>query len=235
MVIGPVIRVNQVAQAHVRMLQGGRGIADQGLAAFTDVGEFQLAFSRVALKPEHQPRNVAGNPLEPGLAFAQGRQRPAPFSHVGEKHHQVLGIAKAQKAQRHIHRQQAAIGAQALGFEMQGNIVAGPCAFPQFKPAVHMQSGLEVDQWPVDHRTLGIAKHVFSGAVGITHMAIPVDPENAHRALVDGELTQAQGLFPCLTLVDGLPRSQQVVLQLTQLAPLPHHDGNAAEQQRSKQ
>ncbi|MNP86513.1 hypothetical protein D3C76_1868000 [compost metagenome] len=61
-------------------------------------------------------------------------------------------------------------------------------------------------------------------------MTVPVNPENSYRALVDGELTEAQGLFPCLTLVDALACRQQIVLQLLQLTALPDHDGDTAQQ-----
>ncbi|MNJ61087.1 hypothetical protein D3C77_568580 [compost metagenome] len=99
MVVRAVIGVHQVAQPHVRALQCRWRIADQRLAALADIGKLQLAFRRVALKPEYQTGYVTGDPLEPGLALAQGCQGTAAFSDVSEKYHQVLGIAKAQETQ----------------------------------------------------------------------------------------------------------------------------------------
>ncbi|MNP02823.1 hypothetical protein D3C76_946850 [compost metagenome] len=96
-VVGAVFGVNQVAQAHLWVLDLGRCIPHQRLAALTDVGEFQVALGRVTLQAKHQPRHVAGNALEPRLAFAQCRQGAVAFGDIGEVDHQVFGITKAQK------------------------------------------------------------------------------------------------------------------------------------------
>jgi hypothetical protein len=125
-------------------ISAGR-ITDQRLAAFTD-RELQIAFGRVALQAEHQPRHVAGNALEPRLAFAQGGQGAAALGDIGEEHHQVFGIAKAQKTQRQLHRQQAAVGARHW---LSNWPPPPPRALPQLQPAVHVQAGLEVDQRPL--------------------------------------------------------------------------------------
>ncbi|MCY1445636.1 hypothetical protein D9M71_621630 [compost metagenome] len=100
MVIGAVLGGHQVAQAHLRVLDLAGRIAHQGLAALADVGELQVTLGRVALQAEHQPRHVAGNALEPRLAFAQGGQGTVTLGDIGEVDHQVFGVTKTQKAQR---------------------------------------------------------------------------------------------------------------------------------------
>ena len=91
---------------------------------------------------------------------------------------------------------------------MLSDIVAAARALPQFEPAIHMQTGLEIDQRPIHHRTLAVAEHAFSCVVGVAHVTVPIDPENAYSALIDGELAQTQRLFPRPALVDGFPCGQ---------------------------
>ncbi|MNO63097.1 hypothetical protein D3C76_537890 [compost metagenome] len=71
--------------------------------------------------------------------------------------------------------------------------------------------------------------------VGVTHMAVPVDPEDTHGALIDGELAQAQRLFAHLALNKAFPRGQQAALQLALLTALPHQRGQGTQQQQTEQ
>ncbi|MNC22422.1 hypothetical protein D3C75_704230 [compost metagenome] len=71
--------------------------------------------------------------------------------------------------------------------------------------------------------------------VGVAYVAVPVDPEDAHRALVDGELAQAQRFFAHLPLHQAFARGQQAALQLALLPTLPHQGGQRAQQQHAEQ
>ena len=48
-------------------------------------------------------------------------------------------------------------------------------------------------------------------------MAVPIDPENAHRAVINGELTQPQRLLGSLTLAQCCAGIQQLTLQAAAL------------------
>src|SRR3546814_12284482 len=101
------------------------------------------------------------------------------FGYVVYVNHQVFGIAKTQKAQGNIGRENTSIGPHAFGFETLWPLLAGPGALPQVQPAIHVQARLEVDQGALNDAARRIAQHDFGGAVGITYMAIPVDPDTA--------------------------------------------------------
>lgn len=158
-----------------------------------------------------------------------------PFGNVGQVHHQVLRVAKAQEAQRQLYRQQAVVRALALRLELADTASPGAGAFPQLQPAVHAQARLEVAQRPLQKLAFGITEHAFSGVVGVPDMAVPVDPQNTHRTLVNRELAQAQGLFTHLALHQAFPRSQQATLQLVLLPALPHQGSQGAQQQQAEQ
>ena len=177
------------------MGQGCRRVTDQTFAAFADVGKVDLPGDRRPLQPEHQTRNVGGDALQARLAFLQSGQRAAAVGDIGEVDHQIFAVAKTQKTQRHVGRQHAAIGTQAAGFEAQRPFFTGPRTLPQVEPTIHVQAGLEIDQWPFDQPARRIAEHGFRCAVGVAHMAVPVDPEDADGALIDGKLRQPQRLF----------------------------------------
>ncbi|MNZ30798.1 hypothetical protein D3C78_480820 [compost metagenome] len=234
-VVSTILRVDQIAQAHLRVLDLRGRITHQRLTALADVGELRVPFRWCGFQTEHQPRHIASNTLEPRLAFTQRRQGAVAFGDIGKVHHQVLGIAKAQEAQRQLNSQQTAVGAQALGFELPSPGLPGSRGPPQLQPAVHAQVRLEVAQRTLQQRRLGITQHAPHRVVGVTHVAVPVDPEDAHRTLVDGELAQAQCLLAHLPLSQVLPRRQQATLELALLAALPHQGGPGTQQQHAEQ
>ena len=108
-------------------------------------------------------------------------------------------------------------------------------AFPQGQPAVHAEGRLELLQGTVDHGLRGVAEHLGDRLVGVAHAAVPVDPEDAHRTVVEGELRQAQGLLGHLALGQGLPRFQQALLQPPALAPQHAEQEDADRQQQAEQ
>ncbi len=109
-----------------------------------------------------------------------------------------------------------------MAFEAARTTDARAGILPQLEPAIHAQVRLEIAQWPLQQLAFGIAEHRLRRLVGIAHVAVPVDPENAHGALVDGELAQAQRLFTALPLAQILSRGRQPVLDLQLLTTLPH-------------
>lgn len=98
-----------------------------------------------------------------------------------------------------------------------------------------MQIRLEIDQRPLEQFAFAIPQHAFCGMVGVAHMTVPIDPENAHGALVDGELAQTQRFFPRLAFMQVIPGRQQAALQLPLLATLPDQRGDGAQQQHAEQ
>ncbi|MNM54338.1 hypothetical protein D3C81_654600 [compost metagenome] len=230
-----VIRMHEAAQAFIAMRQRGRRVTHQAFAAFADVGKVDLTGHRRPLQPENQSRNVGGDTLQPRLAFLQGRQGATPLGDIVEVNHQVFAIAKAQETQRDIGRQDAAISPHAIGFETLRALLTGPGALPQVQPTVHVQAGLEIDQGPIDDPSGRIAQHAFRRAVGVAHMAVPVDPEDADGALVDGKLGEPQGLFAGGAQGNVFLRGQQALLQVVLLATLPDHDGHATHRQHGQQ
>ncbi|CAH0213824.1 hypothetical protein SRABI112_02200 [Pseudomonas mediterranea] len=234
-IIGLVLRMHQAAQAGVAASQGRGGITHQALAAFADVGKIDLTGHRCPLQAEDQARHVGSDALQARFAFAQRRQRTTALGHVVEVDHQVLGITETQEAQGNIGRQNAAISPHALGLEALWSVLAGPGALPQVQPAIHVQARLEVDQGALDDRTGFIAQHGFGGAVGVAHMAVPVDPENADRALIDGKLGEPKRFLAGGTLGDIFARGAQASLQPTLLTTLPEYDGDTAQEQGQHQ
>ncbi|MNQ52206.1 hypothetical protein D3C85_662120 [compost metagenome] len=177
--------MHQAAQAHVAMAQGRGRIPHQAFAAFADVGKVDLPGHWRPLQPKHQPGNVGGDPLQPCLAFSQGGQGPTPLGDIVEVNHQVFAVAKAQETQRHISRQNTAIGAHAVGFETLCPVFTGPGTLPEVQPTVHVQARFKVDQRPIDNAARCITKHVLGGTVGVTHMAVPIDPKDSDGTLID--------------------------------------------------
>ncbi|MCY1347849.1 hypothetical protein D9M69_339720 [compost metagenome] len=222
--------MHQAADAATAVEQLGGAVADQRAAALADEGEVHRCLGVRPLESEHQARDVGGDTFQPRLAFLQRGPRAAPFGDVAEVDHQVLGLAETQEAQRHVHRQQAAVGAPALALEMQRLTLAAARAAPQVEPAVHVQVGLEVGQRPLDHLSRRVAEHLLGGAVGVAHAAVPVDPENADGALVDGELGQAQCLLGQFVLRDGLAGLAQALFTGAQAAT--QHRGEQETEQR---
>ena len=97
-----------------------------------------------------------------------------------------------------------------------------------------MQAGLQLTQWLVHQLTGGVAEHAFGSAVGVAQVTVPVDPENAHRAVVDGELTQAQCLGGLLVTIQLATRTQQPSLEQTRLLSLPIQRGCPQHQQQAE-
>ena len=205
------------------------------LAAFADKSKIHRCLRLRTLQTEHQTRHVGGNTLQPRLAFLQGGQGAAPLGDIGEVDHQIFSLAKTQKTQRYIGRQMAAVGAQAAGLETQRLFPAAARTLPQGQPTVHSQTLLNLDQWPPEQTTHAVAEHLFGGEVGIAHMTVPTDPENAYRALVDGELRQPQRLLGGFTQGDGLPCIQQAALQNRALPAQGKHDRQRRQQQYRQQ
>src|SRR5471032_1111318 len=108
------------------MGQGRWRVADQALAAFTDVGKVDLPGHRRPLQTKDQSWNVGGDPLQPRLAFLQRGQRPTALGDVIEVDHQVLAVAKTQETQRNVRRQNAAVGPYTIGFETLWCFLTGP-------------------------------------------------------------------------------------------------------------
>ena len=233
-VVGLVVRVGQAADAAVGMGEKFGGIAQQALTGFAHVGEQHRGARRRTFQTEDQTGHVAGDALQACFALLQCGMGTAPFGDVAEEYQQVFAFAEAQETDRHIHRQQAAVGAHALGFEAQRAFLRLPCPAPQAEPAVHVQAGFEVGQRPVDHRAGRIAEHLFGGRVGIAHAAVPVDPENAHGALVDGELGAPEGLFRRLLLAELQAGIEQAFFQRAALTQQPGEDRRTGQQQRQQ-
>ncbi|MNQ49311.1 hypothetical protein D3C85_632180 [compost metagenome] len=135
--------MHQAANPAVGALQLDGRIADQFGAGFADVGEHHRLVDGGALQAKHQAGHVAGDALEPRLALLQGGAGTAALGDIGEEHHQVFRPVEAQETQRHVHRQAAAVGAQALALETRQGLVAAARQLPQAQPAVHMQTGLQ--------------------------------------------------------------------------------------------
>ncbi|MNK98360.1 hypothetical protein D3C87_1187190 [compost metagenome] len=185
-----IVRMHKAAQAFVTMSQRCRRVTHQTFAALADVGKVDLPRHRRAFQAKDQSGNVRRDPLQPRFTFLQCREGTTALGDVREVDHQVFTVAKTQEAQRDIRRQNAAVGPQAMGFETLWRLVAGPGALPQVQPAIHVQAGFEVDQWPVDDPARWIAQHGFRRTVGIAHVTVPVDPKDADSALIDGKLRQ---------------------------------------------
>ncbi|MNF50657.1 hypothetical protein D3C84_319580 [compost metagenome] len=230
-----VLRVDQAADAAPGVEQFTGAIAHEALAALADEGEVGGCPGPGPLQAEYQAGHVGGDALEAGFALLQGLAGAAPLGGIGKKDHQVLRRAETQKAQGYIGRQPAAVRTQAAGLEAQRTFVAVARAAPEVEPAIHAQLRLEVRQGPVRQAARCVAEHLFGGAVGVAHMAVPVDPEDAQGAVVDGELGEAQGFLGRLAQLQGVARVQQLPLQATALAAQPGDDGGGGQQQRPQQ
>ncbi len=71
--------------------------------------------------------------------------------------------------------------------------------------------------------------------VGVAHMAVPVDPQDADGALIDGKLRQPQRFGTGGARGAFFTGGEQAMLQHTLLAALPEHDRQAGEQQQAQQ
>ena len=187
------------------------------------------------LQAEHQAGDVGGDALQARLALFQGGAGAAALGGVVEEHQQVFRAAEAQEAQRHFRRQPLAVGAAQVAFEAQRAFFAVARAAPEVEPGVHAQAGLEVRQGPLDHLAGGVAEHVLGGAVGVAHVAVPVDPEDAHGAAVDGELRQAQGFLGRLAQLHVAARGEQALLQHVALVAQPQRGGQGQYQQQAEE
>ena len=230
-----VVGMDQATNAAAAFDQFASAVADQRLAALADIGEVGKRAGPRALQAEDHARHVGGDALHPRLAFLQCLAGTAALGDVAEEHHQILGRAEAQEAKRDVGRQPTAVGAQAAGLEAERALLAIARTTPKIQPAVHVQAGLEVGQRTVHELTVGMAEHLFGGAVGVAYAAVPVDPEDAQGAVVDGELGQAQRLLGRLAQLQVAAGAVQPGFQRMLLAPLEEHRRQRAGQQQAEE
>ncbi|MCY1396527.1 hypothetical protein D9M71_115020 [compost metagenome] len=233
-----IVRMHQADDAGAALAQVSRRIAEGRLAAAgdeADVGEVRVVLRLARLQAEHQAGHVGGDALQARLALLQGLARTAAFGDVGEEHQQVFGFAKAQEAQRDVGRQPLAIAAQAADLEAQRPFLVVARTAPEVQPAVHVHFRLQRRQRPLVQLAGAVAEHFPGGAVGVADVAVPVDPEDADRAVVEGELGQAQFLFGGVARLDVPLRRPQAPLHRAALALLPGEEGQRQRQQHAEQ